>query len=64
MSENLGYFMMNANSQMNENAINSMISKIITRTSSESNLYAHSCANIMCVYIHIYKVFKAINLMF
>jgi len=27
MSENLGYFMMNANSQMNDNPINSMISK-------------------------------------
>jgi len=27
MSENLGYFMMNANSQMNDNAINSRISK-------------------------------------
>jgi hypothetical protein len=27
MSENLGYFMMNANSQMNDNTVNSMISE-------------------------------------
>jgi len=54
MSKNLGYFVMNANSQMNNNAINSMISKnydadIITCTYLESNLYAHSCTSVQSI---------------